>query len=384
MNPNSTLFRSLPHPWDLVLTHAATVLVWGLLFGLIFLLRSFFLLLFLTFVFAYIQAGGVTRLAPYLGNRTLRVVLVALFFLGILSATGIFLVPKVKTQTEVFARQFTTYLNRADQELFRLGQEYPLLGEMIPELLPPAEEIGAPEKKGSRYSPTASLLQQFLGFGEEASGVRNINQLLDTLGNIGGKIASIASAFLLSLLFSFLIVLDLPKLGASVRELEFTKLQFIYLSVADNIREFAHIVGKALEAQLILAIIHSILTAVGITIHGLGQHVAFLSVIVFFCSFLPVIGVFISSAPICLIALQSIGLQTMLLAVLLITVIHLIESYILNPKIYGSYMRINAVIILIILTVGGKLFGFWGLILGVPVCTYIFGHAIRRREYRPI
>lgn len=382
MNPNSTLFRSLPHPWDRVLTHAATVLVWGLLFGLVYLLRSFFLLLFLTFVFAYIQAGGVARLAPFLGNRTLRVVLAALFVLGILSATGIFLVPKVKTQTEVFARQFTTYLNRADQELFRLGRDYPLLGEMIPELLPHEEEAAAPEKKVSKYSPTASLLQQFLGFGEEASGVRNINQLLDTLGNIGGRIASAASAFLLSLLFSFLIVLDLPKLGASVRELEFTKLQFIYLSVADNIREFSHIVGKALEAQLIIAIINSMLTAVGITILGLGQHVAFLSVIVFFCSFFPVIGVFLSSVPICLIALQSMGLQTMLLAVALITVIHLIEGYILNPKIYGSYMRINAVIILIILTIGGKLFGFWGLILGVPVCTYIFGHAIRRPPNR--
>ena len=33
--------------------------------------------------------------------------------------------------------------------------------------------------------------------------------------------------------------------------------------------------------------------------------------------------------------------------------------------------------ILIILTLAGKLFGFWGLILGVPVCTYIFGYAIR-------
>jgi predicted PurR-regulated permease PerM len=40
-------------------------------------------------------------------------------------------------------------------------------------------------------------------------------------------------------------------------------------------------------------------------------------------------------------------------------------------------MRINPVIVLIILTVGGKLFQLWGLILGVPVCTYIFGHAIQ-------
>jgi len=47
-------------------------------------------------------------------------------------------------------------------------------------------------------------------------------------------------------------------------------------------------------------------------------------------------------------------------------------------------MRINSVIILIILTVAGKLFGFWGLILGVPVCTYIFGYAIRYKEEQPI
>jgi predicted PurR-regulated permease PerM len=67
----------------------------------------------------------------------------------------------------------------------------------------------------------------------------------------------------------------------------------------------------------------------------------------------------------------------MILAIVMIIVIHLIESYILNPRIYGTYMRINPVIVLIILTIGGKLFHIWGLILGVPVCTYIFGYAIK-------
>ena len=65
------------------------------------------------------------------------------------------------------------------------------------------------------------------------------------------------------------------------------------------------------------------------------------------------------------------------MAVVLIIVIHLIEGYILNPRVYGSYMRINSVIVLIILTLASKLFGFWGLLLGVPVCTYIFGYAIK-------
>jgi predicted PurR-regulated permease PerM len=383
MDHHTPFFRSLPQPWQSIVEHVAPLLVWGLILSLIYLLRSFFLLIFLTFVFSYIQARSVNRLERRIANRPLRVIVVALFFLGALTAAGIFFVPKVKQQTELFVNQFSTYLGRVDQELYRLEERYPFLGEMLPEIQ--NKELtdsgnDSPERKKLRYSPSATLLQQFLGLGEAASGLQNINQALDTLGNIGGRIASATSAFLLALLFSFLIVLDLSNLLASVRDLQTTKLRFIYQSVAENIHEFSQVLGKALEAQLIIAIINSMLTAVGISLLGLGQHLAFLTVIVFFCSFFPVIGVFISSMPICLVALQASGLQTMLLSIVLITVIHLIEGYILNPRIYGSYMRINSVIILIILTVGGKLFGLWGLILGVPVCTYIFGHAIRYKQ----
>jgi predicted PurR-regulated permease PerM len=70
----------------------------------------------------------------------------------------------------------------------------------------------------------------------------------------------------------------------------------------------------------------------------------------------------------------------MLLAIAMITVIHLLEGYVLNPRIYGSYMRINPVIVLVILTIGAKLFHIWGLVLGVPICTYIFGHVIQHKD----
>ena len=382
MTHNTSFLSSLPQPLQSTVGHIAPLLVWGLILSLIYLLRSFFLLIFLTFVFSYIQARSVNRLEPWITNRSIRVVVVALFLLSTLTATGIFFVPKVKNQTELFANQFSTYLNRVDQELYRLEQRYPLLGDILPEIQYKEQlddKVNA-ERKRMKYSPSAHLLQQFLGLGEADNGLQNINQALDTLGNIGARIASVTSAFLLSLLFSFLIVLDLANLSVSVRSLQHTKLRFVYQSVAANIQEFSQVLGRALEAQLIIAIINSLLTAIGISLLGLGQHLAFLTVIVFFCSFFPVIGVFISSIPICLVALQTSGLQTMLLSIVLITVIHLIEGYILNPRVYGTYMRINSVIILIILTIAGKLFGLWGLILGVPVCTYIFGHAIHYKE----
>lgn len=377
---NSDKENSHPRHWDPVFQIITRFLAWGSLFSILYILRSFFLLIFFTFVFAYIQTSGIAYLEKLIKNRALRVIFVAAILLSILIAVGIFLVPKVKKQTEIFIGQFPNYIIRVDREIFELANKYPFLKEAIPELKKEDLSPQTEDSKKLKNSPTASLFQQFLGLGEDAGAFKNVNQIIDTLGEISSRIAAITSAFLLSLLFSFLIVLDLPRLSKSVAEIEHTKLRFIYTEVADTINSFSQVLGRALEAQFLIAIANSILTAIGIYLLGLGENVAFLSVIVFFCSFIPVMGIFISSAPICLIALQTSGLQIMILAIILIIVIHLIEGYILNPRIYGSYMRINPVIVLIILTIGGKLFHFWGLLLGVPVCTYIFGYAIQTKH----
>ncbi len=356
------------------------VLVWGLLFGILYILRSFFLLIFLTFVFAYIQNSGIRRMESFVQNRLVRVVFMATSLLVVLIVTGLYLVPKVQAQTGIFFNQFGTYIARVDQELYLLGDKYPLLKSGIPKLT--QDNAAAPDKNKMdlKNSPSIALTEQFLGLAEEEDSVKNMAQLMATVKGVSGNIAAIGSAFLLSLLFSFLIVLDFPQLSQSVAELEHTKVGFIYVEVADNIKEFAQVLGRALEAQLFIAIVNSALTALGLYLLGLGASVAFLSVIVFFCSFIPVAGVFISATPIALIALQTAGVKIMIFTLVLIAVIHLIEGYVLNPKIYGSFMRINPVIVLIILTIGGKLFHLWGLILGVPICTYIFGHAIRVKK----
>jgi predicted PurR-regulated permease PerM len=352
------------------------ILVWGGVFAVVFILRSFFLLLFLTFVFGYIQNRGVNRLQRLIPNRPLRVVLVASIFLGVLITVGVFLVPRAKDQTVLFVTQLPQYVERLDQELGALGERYPMIANAVPELGALAEHT-TPSLGSSRV---AALVQQIFGMIDHPEGQHKVNQLLDLVRGVGGRIAAIASAFLLALLFSFLIVLDLPRLSASVCSLENSKLGFVYREVAGSIRDFAMVLGKALEAQFVIALVNAVLTAIGVSLLGLGSAMAFLTVIVFLCSFIPVLGVFISSVPICLIALQNSGLTVMMLAIVMITVIHLLEGYVLNPRIYGSYMRINPVIVLVILTVGAKLFHIWGLVLGVPICTYIFGHVIQRKE----
>jgi predicted PurR-regulated permease PerM len=391
LNDNTQPHSLSPPPqlWDRLFSLAtgARMLVWGLLFGILYLFSSFFALIFLTFVFSYIQASGVNRLGAYIKNRTLRVILVTTVFLMAIIAISLFLAPRVATQAKGFIGQFTTYLQIVDEEILALGNKYPPLYEVIPKLKNFQNKEGKSDIKKWRpeQSPTITLVGQFLGLGEDPLGQKFLKLLLDNLANIGTSVAaiivSIIATFLLAFLFSFLIVLDLPRISANIAELKHTKLRLIYLEVADSIYDFSSVLGQAFEAQFLIAILNATLTALGVIyLLDLEEHVAFLSVIVFLTSFIPIAGVFISSIPICLIALQASGFKLMFLGIALITIIHMIEAYILNPQIYGHRLRMNPVIVLIILTIGGKLFHFWGLILGVPLFTYFFGHAIRLKQ----
>ena len=178
-------------------------------------------------------------------------------------------------------------------------------------------------------------------------------------------------------------MLDLRKITRGMNGLANTKIGFIYDEVASNIAGFGRVLGRALEAQLFIALCNTALTAACIWIMGI-PNLLVLSTIVFFCSFIPVAGTFISSTPIALLALQGDGVSAMLIVIAMIVGVHLIETYVLNPQIYGHHMHMNPVLVLIVLTIGGKLFGIWGLILGIPIVNYVFRHAIRRPSERPV
>lgn len=445
--------KTLPPPWDRIFSLTSKAFVWATLIAVLYVLRPFLLLVFLTFVFAYIQAHGVDGLAHRIKSRTVRVVFVGLVVLGTLFAIGFTLVPQVKEQANDFFQKKDQYIAQADQELDKFFKHYPsIYGGLAknqkvltePVITPTKPNTGngeTPEKQegdaqdpakgeapqqpqdgsaqepkkeepptkpgdepsdkpttepkpGEKQDPTAPATGTATGtqqaeaqappVGGQLHIVRKLydNAIQSISENPTALVESglgYASSFLLSLLFSFLIVLDLPKLKKSIQGLSGTKLGFVYDEVADNIAGFGLVLGRALEAQLFIAICNTILTAIGIWAMGL-PNILVLSTIVFFCSFIPVAGTFISSTPICLLALQDDGVGSMMLAILLICIIHAIETYVLNPQIYGHHMHMNPVLVLIVLTIGGKLFGVWGLLLGIPIMNYVFRHAIRRHQ----
>ena len=348
--------------------------VWVGLFAVLWILRSFSLLIFLTFVFAYIQGKAVARLERRIANRTVRVVLVGITFLTAVAGVITFLTPHVRDQSTGLIRSLPQVLREFDETLYDFRKSSPFAADLIPS--PPLSTEQGPPPWDIKKSPSAQILEGIFGFASEDDEPLATKEIVERVRSITEQGLALGSSFLLSILFSFLIVLDLPELTRGVQRLRESRVAFIYEVVGSSISEFARVLGSALEAQFYIAILNTILTAIGIKVLGLTGSIAFLSVVVFFCSFIPVAGVFLSSAPICLLAFQKGGIGLMLGAGLLIWIIHLIEAYILNPKIYGHALRVNPVLVLIILTLGGKLFGVWGLVLGLPVCTYVFGRAI--------
>lgn len=194
-------------------------------------------------------------------------------------------------------------------------------------------------------------------------------------GGAGIYLFNFVVQFMLSLLLSFFITFDLPRIKKGLRLLQESRARDFYLEIAPGLEAFGVLIGRAFQAQGVIAICNTLLTFA--LIKGLDiRFETFLCTIVFICSFIPVLGVILSSIPIAVIAFQYNDLLTAVYAIAGILIIHFIETSILNPKILGEMLHLHPVLVLGILVVGEHFFKVWGLLLGVPVMVYIIHYVI--------
>jgi predicted PurR-regulated permease PerM len=92
------MLKPLPPPWDRFVPFVKRTFVWSVFFAVLWLLRSFFFLIFLTFVFGYIQDHWVDRLKEKIPSRRARVVLVFTCLLAILVGFGVTIGPSLVRQ----------------------------------------------------------------------------------------------------------------------------------------------------------------------------------------------------------------------------------------------------------------------------------------------
>lgn len=108
-----------------------------------------------------------------------------------------------------------------------------------------------------------------------------------------------------------------------------------------------------------------------------------LAVIAFFADLVPVVGTIIMMAPAVLLALLVGPLQALLVAGGYL-LYHLVESYFIIPRVYGSQMRLSTLTVLLAVAAGGSLQGALGAVLILPfVAAYPIVERIWLREQLP-
>jgi predicted PurR-regulated permease PerM len=353
--------------------------LWAILIGLFCLLKSFFLLVFATFLITSITKGMVDFVVNRLKlNYRLVTVIVFVLFVGVIGLVGAWVGPKLVVETHQVLVAFTG--NDDQQE----GQRIDRFVENVTAKIIGDEKMQVFIASDEYIAMSKSLKSEF----KKAAGTA-FPRVLATVVHFVKLVWEILISFLLAIIFSFMLVMDWRLMAGKMKELETSRIRTFYIGIAPHLVAFARVLSKALRAQAIIAICNTILTAIGLWLLGVPS-IALLSAIVFLCGFIPILGTFLSSIPILIFGIQVGGLSLALNLIILIAVIHAFEAYILNPNITANVLRIHPLLVLTFLLIGERFFGIWGMVLGVPIGCYVMsvltkkeGHSLVDTPHEP-
>lgn len=203
-------------------------------------------------------------------------------------------------------------------------------------------------------------------------------QLMSYLATAVTATSRFALQSVVSLIFSFMIVIDFDTIQRGLHSLCNSRLSVFYEEIAPAVATFARIFGRALQAQSAIALTNTLLTAIGMlifNIKGLGP----LSLVVFLCSFVPVAGVILSTVPISMMALVDGGVVKVGFVLVMVVLIHAVEAYILNPAIYSVHLKLHPIMALGVIVFAEHALGVWGLLVAVPLAVFFIEHLIMRK-----
>ncbi|HEX9984660.1 MAG TPA: AI-2E family transporter [Thermoanaerobaculia bacterium] len=347
--------------------------IWLSLIAIVFLLRHLFPIFFLTFVLSYIGSTAVNAMTRRFPRRRVNLVIVYLIFLGVLAGGMVLMVPRILGEARNVVRQYITTTNAAGDSPVQEGMLQREAREVVDGVI--IGVAGRPAFDDFRQSDAYAAI---------------VAEIDDTLRGALPRIATAVTVFannavlfvfnfILSILLSFLMLWDLPRTKERIASFAHGRTAEIYAEIAPGLRAFGIMLGRAFEAQTVVAVVNSVLSAIGFIALGLPS-IALLGAIVFVCSYIPILGMVLSTIPAIVLAFKLGGITKVLWLLGMVLVIHAIEAYALNPLIYGRHLHLHPLLVLVVLLVAEHLFGLWGLLLGVPIAAFVLKYVVEGHD----
>lgn len=174
----------------------------------------------------------------------------------------------------------------------------------------------------------------------------------------------------LSILLSFMYILEQHKLKAFFQRFEKGRSNFLYTYYKSLAKIFMKSFVVVIEMQLVISLINSVISSIILTLLGF-TNVLILGPMMFILGLMPVVGVIVSFIPLSICALQVGGISKLISVIVMIVALHAFESYVLNPKIMSSAIHLPIFITFSVLILSEHFLGAWGMIIGIPLFVFI-------------
>ncbi|MGR3742412.1 AI-2E family transporter [Companilactobacillus sp. DQM5] len=193
-----------------------------------------------------------------------------------------------------------------------------------------------------------------------------ISKVVTYISNVGEVGLTIFVSFILSFFYAF----DVDEINSFGNLFLKSRNSWLFEDLKYFADKFINTFGVVLEAQLFIALTNTVITTITLIFMKMPGILA-LSVMVFIMSLIPVAGVVISLIPLSIVAYSVGGIKDVIYIIIMIIVIHAFETYFLNPKFMSSKTHLPMFFTFIILLISEKFIGPWGLIIGIPIFTFL-------------
>jgi predicted PurR-regulated permease PerM len=304
---------------------------------------------------AYLLNPVLDRLVRAGLNRSVGAALLLITFIGLI-VTGVALaIPAIAHQIGDFIHDVPRYITNVDLWLH--------------------DHFGVELPEDWRQYLTKENLEKTMGASGAVQAIATA-----ALGGVFALLAVVAE-FLLVPVFAFYFLVDWPNLLRRVDHVVPPRKRREFRNV---MRDIDSVVAGWVRGQAIVTTILAVLYAIGFTAVGMPLSLP-IGLLVGALTVIPFVGTFVGAAIAALVTLaDGSSMETLGMVGLVILVLHLLEAGVLTPKIVGHRVGLSETGALFAVVAGGKLLGFVGVVLAVPIaatCAVLVRYAVRYYEH---
>lgn len=121
------------------------------------------------------------------------------------------------------------------------------------------------------------------------------------------------------------------------------------------------------KGQMVLGIIVGVFTYLLLVLFGV-KYALILALLAAVCELVP-FGIYLAAVPALSFSYLDGGVTLMLTVFIIYAVTHILEIYIFQPLVLRRVIGISPLVVILSVLIGGKLIGFWGVVIAIPVAV---------------